>query len=176
MKTYPLRMFVKRVLLIRLAGVAIGAALIGGAATFFLKHQEIEKQVVDLGRHAVSTLSVQVAALMKYQKATPVEALRQVLAEGPEYLAEYRSGHFLFAQFYDRSGTIFAEAVAPEPRMIETLKALANSQPLSFPDAERTEVQTRRINDGFVVYFVLPVAGPQNGVRGICAGDLCRLR
>jgi hypothetical protein len=136
LKTYPLRVFVKRVLLVRLAVVTIGAALIGGAATFFFKQQEMQKQVVDLGRHAVSTLSVQVAALMKYQKATPLEALRQVLAEGPEYLAEYRSGHFLLAQFYDRSGTIFAEAAAPEPRIIETLKALVNSQPLSIPDAE----------------------------------------
>jgi HD-GYP domain-containing protein (c-di-GMP phosphodiesterase class II) len=163
-------MFVKRVLLIRLAIVTIGAALLGGATTFFLKHQEIEKQVVDLGRHAVSTLSVQVAALMKYQKATPVEALRQVLSEGPDYLAEYRSGHFMFAQFYDRSGAIFAEAAAPEPRMIEALKALVNSQPLSFPDAERTEVQTRRMNEGFAVYFALPVAGPQDGVRGYARG------
>jgi HD-GYP domain-containing protein (c-di-GMP phosphodiesterase class II) len=163
-------MFVKRVLLIRLAVVTVGAALIGGATTFFLKQQGIEKQVVDLGRHAVSALSVQVAAIMKYQKAPPVEALRQVLAEGAEYLAEYRSGHFKFAQFYDRSGTIFAEAAEPEPRMIETLKALVNSQPLSFPNAERAEVQTRRINDGFVVFFVLPVADSKAAVSGYARG------
>jgi HD-GYP domain-containing protein (c-di-GMP phosphodiesterase class II) len=170
LKTYPLRIFVKRVLLIRLAVVTIGAALLGGATTFFLKQQEIEKQVVDLGRHAVSTLSAQVAALMKYQKATPVDALRQVLSEGPEYLAEYRSGHFLLAQFYDSSGTMFAEAAAPEPRMIETLKALVNSQSLSFPDAEQAEVQTRRINEGFVVYFVMPVADSQDAVGGYARG------
>jgi HD-GYP domain-containing protein (c-di-GMP phosphodiesterase class II) len=169
LRTYPLRMFVKRVLLIRLAVVTIGAALIGGATTYFLQQQQIEKQVVDLGRQAVSTLSVQVAALMKYQKVTPVEALRQVLAIGPEYLVEYRSGHFVFAQFYDRSGTIFAEASAPEPRMIETLKALVNSQPL-FPNAERSEVQTLRINDSFLVYFVLPVADSQAGVKGYARG------
>jgi HD-GYP domain-containing protein (c-di-GMP phosphodiesterase class II) len=170
LRTYPLRIFVKRVLLIRLSVVTIGIALIGGATTYFLQQQEIEKQVVDLGRQAVSTLSVKVAALIKYQKITPVEALRQVLATGPEYLAEYRSGHFVFAQFYDRSGTIFAEASAPEPRMIETLKALVNSQPLSFPNAERAEVQTRRINDGFLVYFVLPVADSQAGVRAYARG------
>jgi HD-GYP domain-containing protein (c-di-GMP phosphodiesterase class II) len=163
-------MFVKRVLLIRLAVVTVGAALIGGATTFFFQQQGIEKQVVDLGRHAASALSVQVAALMKYQKATPVEALRQVLAEGAEYLAEYRSGHFVFAQFYDRSGALFAEAAEPEPRMIETLKALVNSQPLSFPDAERAEVQTRRINEGFVVYFVLPVADSHAAVGGYVRG------
>ena len=170
MRTYPLRIFVKRVLLIRLSVVTIGIALIGGATTYFLQQQEIEKQVVDLGRQAVSTLSVKVAALIKYQKITPVEALRQVLATGPEYLAEYRSGHFVFAQFYDRSGTIFAEASAPEPRMIETFKALVNSQLLSFPNAERAEVQTRRINDGFLVYFVLPVADSQAGVRAYARG------
>jgi HD-GYP domain-containing protein (c-di-GMP phosphodiesterase class II) len=150
--------------------MTVGAALIGGATTYFFKQQEIEKQVSDLGRQAVSTLSVQVAALIKYQKVTPVEALHQVLAIVPEYLVEYRSGHFLFAQFYDRSGTIFTEAAAPEPRMIETLKALANSQPLSYPDAERAEVQTRRINEGFVVYFVLPVADSQAGVKGYARG------
>jgi hypothetical protein len=106
LKTYPLRIFVKRVLLMRLAVVTVGAALIGGATTYFLKQQEIEKQVADLGRQAVSTLSVQVAALIKYQKVTPVEALHQVLAIVPEYLVEYRSGHFVFVQFYDRSGII----------------------------------------------------------------------
>ena len=170
MKTYPLRMFVKRVLLMRLAVVTVGATLIGGATTYFLKQQEIEKQVADLGRQAVSTLSVQVAALIKYQKITPVEALHQVLAIVPEYLVEYRSGHFVFAQFYDRSGIIFAEAAAPEPAMIETLKSLINAQPLSFPDAERTEVQTRRIKDGFIVCFVLPVADSQAEVKGYARG------
>ena len=170
MRTYPLRMFVKRVLLIRLAVVTVGAALIGGATAFFIQQQEIEKQVVDLGRQAVSTLSVQVAALMKYQKATPVEALRQVLSIAPEYLIEYRSGLFVLAQFYDRSGTIFAEASAPEPRLMETLKGLINAEPLSFPDAERTEVQTRRINDDFLVFFVLPVADSQAAVGGYARG------
>ena len=170
MKTYPLRMFVKRVLLMRLAIVTVGAALIGGATTYFLKQQEIEKQVADLGRQAVSTLSVQVAALIKYQKVTPVEALHQVLAIVPEYLVEYRSGHFVFAQFYDRSGTIFAEASAPEPRMMETLKGLINAQPLSFPDAERTEVQTQQINDGIFVYFVAPIADSQSVLKGYVRG------
>ena len=170
MKTYPLRMFVKRVLLMRLAIVTVGAALIGGATTYFFKQQEIEKQVADLGRQAVSTLSVQVAALIKYQKVTPVEALHQVLAIAPEYLVEYRSGHFVFAQFYDRSGTIFAEASAPEPRMMETLKGLINAQPLSFPDAERTEVQTQQINDGIFVYFVAPIADSQSVLKGYVRG------
>jgi HD-GYP domain-containing protein (c-di-GMP phosphodiesterase class II) len=163
-------MFVKRVLLMRLAIVTVGAALIGGATTYFLKQQEIEKQVADLGRQAVSTLSVQVAALIKYQKVTPVEALHQVLAIVPEYLVEYRSGHFVFAQFYDRSGTIFAEASAPEPRMMETLKGLINAQPLSFPDAERTEVQTQQINDGIFVYFVAPIADSQSVLKGYVRG------
>jgi HD-GYP domain-containing protein (c-di-GMP phosphodiesterase class II) len=113
---------------------------------------------------------VQVAAIMKYQKAPPVEALRQVLAEGAEHLAEYRSGHFKFAQFYDRSGTIFAEAAEPGPRMIENLKALVNSQPLSFPNAERAEVQTRPFNNGFVVFFVLPVADSKAAVSGYARG------
>jgi HD-GYP domain-containing protein (c-di-GMP phosphodiesterase class II) len=163
-------MFVKRVLLMRLAVVTLGAALIGGATTYFLKQQEIEKQVADLGRQAVSTLSVQVAALIKYQKVTPVEALHHVLAIVPEYLVEYRSGHFVYAQFYDGSGTIFSEASAPELRMMETLKGLINAQPLSFPDAERTEVKIRRINDGFLVCFVLPVADSQAAVRGYARG------
>ena len=170
MKTYPLRMFVKRVLLMRLALVTVGAALIGGATTYFLKQQEIEKQVADLGRQAVSTLSVQVAALIKYRNITPVEALHQVLAIVPEYLVEYRSGHFVFAQFYDRSGTIFAEASAPEPRMMETLKDLINAQPLTFPDADRTEVQTQQINDGIFVYFVAPIADSQSVLKGYVRG------
>jgi HD-GYP domain-containing protein (c-di-GMP phosphodiesterase class II) len=170
LKTYPLRMFVKRVLLIRLAVVTIGVALMGGATAYILQQQQIEKQVVDLGRQAISTLTVQVAALMKYKKVIPVEALRQVLSMVPEYLPDYRSGHFVFAQFYDPSGTIFAEASAPEPRMIETLKALVNSQPLSFPAAELAEAQTLRNHDGFLVFFVLPVADSQAGAKGYARG------
>ena len=154
----------------RLVVVTIGTALIGGAATYFLQQRQIEKQVLDLGRHAISSLSVEVAALIKYQIVTPVEALRQVLSIVPEYLVEYRSGHFVLAQFYNPSGTIFAEAAAPEPRMIEALKGLINAQPLSFPDADRTEVQTRRIDDGYVVYFVLPVADSQAAVTGYARG------
>jgi hypothetical protein len=160
-------MFVKRVLLIRLAVVTVGAALIGGATTYYLKQQEIEKQVADLGRQAVSTLSVQVAAFIKYQKSTPVEALHQVLAIVPEYLADYRSGQFIFAQFYDSSGTIFAEASAPELRMMETLKGLINALPLSFPEAERSEVQTRQINDAIFVYFAAPFGDSQTVLTGM---------
>ncbi len=170
MKTYPLRMFVRRVLLIRLAVVTLGVALAGAATTYLLQQQEIEKQVVDLGRQVLSTLSVQVAACMRYQNASPVEALRQILSIGPEYLVEYRSGHFVFAQFYDRSGTIFAEASAPEAWMANEIKMLINAQPLSYPETQGSEVHTRRINDAFLVCFVLPVADSQDAVRGYVRG------
>ena len=49
MKTYPLRVFVKRVLLVRLAVVTIGAALIGGAATFFLSNRRCKNRSWILG-------------------------------------------------------------------------------------------------------------------------------
>jgi putative nucleotidyltransferase with HDIG domain len=158
------------VLLMRLAVVTVGAALIGGATTYFFKQQEIEKQVVDLGRHAVSTLSAQVADLIKYQQVAPIEALRHLLSLTPEYLIEHPSGHFMYAQFYDGSGNIFAEASPPGAPLFETLKDWINARPLSFPDAERTEAQIRRIGDEILVYIVLPVAGLRAGVRGYARG------
>ncbi len=170
MKTYPLKIFVKRVLLIRLGVATLVLALTAGAVTFFFQQDQLSRQVADIGRQGIAILTRRVMDAVERQNIEPLAALPQVLAAAAETPAAYHSGRFVFVQFYDRSGTVVAEGSAPEAGQGEAGGALAKARPLIFPDADRVAAETHRSADGLFVVSVMPVTDRQGAVKGYARG------
>lgn len=170
MKTYRLKIFVRRILLMRLAAAALLLALIAGAVTYFYQKEQLSRQVADIGRQGIAALTRQVRETAERQKIEPLAALSQVLAAAAETPAAYRSGRFVFVQFYDRSGTVVAEGSAPEAGQGEAGDALAKARPLIFPETDRVEAEAHRIADGLFVLSVMPVTDRQGAVKGYARG------
>jgi HD-GYP domain-containing protein (c-di-GMP phosphodiesterase class II) len=170
MKTYPLRVFVKRVLLIRLGVAAMIIALLTAGITYFIQQERLEQQVVDIGRQGITGLIRRVMDRVEQQQMEPLAALHQALATAAEIPVTYRSGRFVFVQFYDRSGAVFAEGPTPGSTSEEAAKALAEARPLVFPEAGQVEAETRRTADGLFIYSVMPLVDRLGSVRGYARG------
>ncbi|MCU0561125.1 MAG: hypothetical protein MUD16_13155, partial [Desulfobacterales bacterium] len=170
MKTYPLKIFVKRILLIRLSVATLVLALTAGAVTFFFQQDQLSRQVADIGRQGIAILARRVMDAVERQNIEPLAALPQVLAAAAETPAAYRSGRFVFVQFYDRSGTVVAEGSAPEAGQGAAGGALAKARPLIFPEADRFEAETHRMAEGLFVLSVMPVTDRQGAVTGYARG------
>lgn len=170
MKGYTLRVFVKRILLMRLAATALLLALAAGAATFFYQRERLGQQVADIGRQGMAVLTRRVMDIAESQKIEPLAALVHVLEAAAETAVAYRSGRFVFLQFHDRAGAVVAEGGVPEPRLGEAGRALAQARPMVFPEADRVETETYRRADGMFVLSVMPVADRQGAVQGYARG------
>jgi HD-GYP domain-containing protein (c-di-GMP phosphodiesterase class II) len=169
MKTYPLRVFVKRVLLIRLAVTTIGIALIAGTATFFAQQKRLEQQVADIGRQGITVVIRRVLDIVEHQQIKPLTALQLVLASSAEVPDSYRSGRFLFVQFYDRTDTVFAEASVSESQAVE-LKSLIQKRPFAFPEPGQVEAETQRIGGQQFVLTTMPITDQLGDVKGYSRG------
>jgi HD-GYP domain-containing protein (c-di-GMP phosphodiesterase class II) len=170
MKTYPLRVFVKRVLLIRLSAAALVLVLITGAITYFVQRDRVEQRVVDIGRQGAAALVNRVMDTAEQQQIKPVEALHQILAAHAGSPATHRSGRFVLVQFYSRSGTVFAEASAPEPQAVETGKTLAENRPFIFPDTDQVDAETHHIRGRLFVYTAMPLTDRHGSIKGYARG------
>ena len=170
MKTYPLRVFVKRVLLIRLGIATVAIALLTGGITYFVQQDRLERQVVDIGRQGISTLTRRVMTLIQDQKAELLDALHQALLAGAESPATFRTGRFVFVQFYSRSGNVFAEESASGHGMLAPATTLMVARPFSFPEAGQAEAETIRTGAGLLVFSAMPLTDHQGGVRGYVRG------
>lgn len=169
MKTYPLRVFVKRVLLIRLGTATLAIALIIGTITYFVQRGRIEQQAVDNGRLGINALTHRVMDIAERSQITPLAALHQVLKSGSDSPVAYRAGRFVWVQFYDRSGTVVAEVSVPESPAVYA-KALVEKQPFAFPDPAQAEAEMQRIGGQPFVFVAMPIADRQGAVKGYARG------
>lgn len=65
MKTYPLRTFVHRILLIRRLGVtATLIAVCAGFITYLAQEKQLTQQVIDLGRKGIAALADRVRDIL----------------------------------------------------------------------------------------------------------------
>jgi HD-GYP domain-containing protein (c-di-GMP phosphodiesterase class II) len=170
LKTYPLRDFVNRVLLVRLGVAAIAAAFITGAITYAVQQERLEQQVVEIGRQGISGLIRRVMDIVEQQQVPPLAALHQILASAAEAPVAYRSDRFAFVQFYDRSGTVLAEESKAGSRTEEAAKTWAAARPFDFPAAGEAEAEMRRTADGLFVYSAMPLVDRMGSVRGYARG------
>jgi HD-GYP domain-containing protein (c-di-GMP phosphodiesterase class II) len=169
MKTYPLRVFVKRVLLIRLGTATLGIALSTAAITYFVQRGMIEQQVLDYGRQGINALTHRVMDMAEQGRITPLAALHQVLKSGTDTPVAYRAGRFVWVQFYDRSGTVVAEVSVPESPAVDA-KALAEKRPFAFPEPAQAEAEMQRIEGQPFVLTAIPITDRQGAVKGFARG------
>jgi HD-GYP domain-containing protein (c-di-GMP phosphodiesterase class II) len=155
MKTYPLRVFVHRVLLVRIAVATAVIALVIGFISYFIGEALLSDQVADLGRRGVSSLLEKVRSEMELRQSDAVTSLREVLGRGDPPVV-YRAGRFVTVQVYDRASAVIAERSVVDHPAIDHVEAFLASTPFSFPWAGQDEVRVVRL-DG--APFVL-VAGP----------------
>jgi HD-GYP domain-containing protein (c-di-GMP phosphodiesterase class II) len=156
MKTYPLRTFVHRVLLVRLGIASAVIAIVVGLFTYGIQHSQIEREVVDLGRRGLLTLLEKARFVMERQQTDAVTALRDVLGRG-DPPAVYRAGRFVYVQVYDRASAVLAEKAADQAG-IDRVKAFVAGRPFSFPETGEDEVLMTHINDAAFVFVTAPIA------------------
>jgi HD-GYP domain-containing protein (c-di-GMP phosphodiesterase class II) len=156
-KTYPLRTFIHRVLLVRLGIAAAVIAIVVGLFTYTIQHSQLEREVADLGRRGVLTLLEKSRFVMERQQTDAVTALRDVLGRG-DPPAVYRAGRFVHVQVYDRASAVLAEQAAADQPGIDGVKAFVAGRPFSFPETGEDEVLMTQINDAPFVFITAPIA------------------
>jgi HD-GYP domain-containing protein (c-di-GMP phosphodiesterase class II) len=170
MKTRPLRIFVQRTLLVRLAAATAAIALVTAALTYFYQRDRLERQIADIGRQGAAALVNRVMDLAEQAQMTPLAALHQVLESSAGSPAGARAGRFVFVQFYDRTGRVFAEEAVPEPGAADEARGFAESRPLSFPERGRVDSATRRGAGRLFVHTALALEDRQGASRGYVRG------
>ena len=157
MKTYPLRTFVHRVLLVRLGTATVVIAAVVGLSTYVVQYSQLEQQVADLGRRGVQTLVDKARTEMERRQADAVTALRDSLGRGDPPVV-YGAGRFVHIQFYDRASTVLADQVAAGQPGIDAVKAFMTGRPFSFPEPGEDDILITRINDAPFVFLAVPIA------------------
>jgi HD-GYP domain-containing protein (c-di-GMP phosphodiesterase class II) len=170
MKTYPLKVFVKRVLLMRLAVATMAIALMAGTIAYFVQRERLEQQVVDIGYQGTALLIHRVMDIVELRQIRPVEALHEILKTSAGSPVTHRSGRFALVQFYTPPGTVFAEAAAPEPQAVETAKALIETRPFTFPETGQVEAETHRIQGRLFIFTALPLTDRPGAAKGYVRG------
>ncbi|HXY54751.1 MAG TPA: HD domain-containing phosphohydrolase [Nitrospirota bacterium] len=157
MKTYPLRTFIHRVLLVRLGIASAAIAIVVGLFTYGIQHAQLKRDVADLGRRGVFTLHEKVRFEMERQHTDVVTALSDVFGRGDPPVV-YRAGRFVHVQVYDRASLVLAEQAAADQPDIEGVKAFVAGRPFSFPDTGEDHILTTRINGAPFVFITAPIA------------------
>jgi HD-GYP domain-containing protein (c-di-GMP phosphodiesterase class II) len=180
MKTYPLRTFVHRVLLVRLGTATIVIAAVVGLIAYTVQTAQIGREAVDLGRRGVSALQEKIRFenerqeekirdLMAGKKVDPVNVLREVVGRGTPTTV-YRAGRFVYLQVYDRERNVLAEKSGFDQTGMESVKAFAAAQPLAFPAVGRDETVTKKIGGAWYVLVSTAVTNENGNVAAYARG------
>jgi len=169
MKTYPLRTFVYRVLLVRIAAATAVIAVIIGLLSYFVGQAQLSNQVADLGRRGVATLVEKVRLEMEVREEDAITALRAVLGRG-EPPVIYRAGRFVIVQVYDRDSVVIAERAVVDQPGIDQAKAFLTNSPFSYPDSGKDETQVVRVNGTSFVLVSVPIADRSGKIVAFARG------
>jgi HD-GYP domain-containing protein (c-di-GMP phosphodiesterase class II) len=180
MKTYPLRKFIHRVLIVRLGIATFVIAAAVGLISYAVQSAQIGREAVDLGRRGIFTLQEKVrseterqlekiGSLIEGKKIDPVQVLREVI-EQPTRPVVYRAGRFVYFQVYDRERNVLAEKAAVDHSALETVKSFAGSQPFAFPAAGQDEALTKKIDGAWYVLVSTAIADQEGSIRAFARG------
>ncbi len=167
MKSYPLRKFVHRVLLIRIAAATALIVVVIGLASYFIGEAKLSDQVADLGRRGVANLLEKVRAGMEFRQIDAVTSLREVLRRG-EPPVVYRAGRFVTVQVYDRTPALLAERSVADHPAIDRVKAFLAGSPFSFPGEGEDDVRVVRLSGAPFVLVTVPIVD-RNGKVAVYA-------
>ena len=169
MKTYPLRTFVHRVLLMRLGIATILIAAGITTITYFTQEARLKHQVVDYARMGIRALTVEVQHIMRSRSLDAVDALHEYLGQARQSV-NYEAGRFVYVQFYDASLKLVAEWALDGKKDADPRKALLVSEPMQRPAAGMVLAEMSEINDTSVVRVIMPIANEQGVVRAYARG------
>ncbi len=169
MKTYPLRKFVRRVLVARLGVATAVIAVVVGLATYAIQRFQLEREVGDLGQRGLASLLDRVRFTMEGRQTDALTALRDVLAHADRPLA-YRAGRFVYIQVYDYSSTVLAEKAVADQRDMESVRAFMANRPHAFPTSLMGELATERIGRASFVLFSAPVLDRHGQIAAFVRG------
>ncbi len=168
MKTYPLRTFIHRVLLVRLGIAATAIAIVLGLLTYSIQYSELEREVADIGRQGVSTLLLMVRSEMDIKQTDALTSLREILNRSDPPIV-YRTGRFVFIQIYDSSSAVLAERSVDHP-VINRVKTFLIGRSFSFPGPGQEEVRMVRIDGTPFVFVTGPIADRTGKVVAFARG------
>ncbi len=158
MKTYPLRSFVQRVLVVRLVLAAAVIAVVVGLLTYGVQRVQLERDVADLGWRGVLTLIENVRLVREQKQTDTIAALREVL-EHSDLPVTYRAGRFVFIQVYDRTPAIVAEKAVNDQQDMDGVRAFVASRPFSFPKPRNEEVLMTNLDGASFVFIAAEIPG-----------------
>lgn len=168
---HALKATVQRTLLRRLAAVTVAAVLLVAGVAYVTQRDLLEEEAAEHARTQVAHLQARTRAILAVTpEAEPAAAFRQALDELVEARAERRSGHFVYARFYDPKGAVIAEVDDPSyPRLAEAKKHLA-PLPQRFPRAEEIQTELVRAAGHPHILVVLPIADRSGAVAAYGEG------
>jgi HD-GYP domain-containing protein (c-di-GMP phosphodiesterase class II) len=170
MRTYPLRTFVRRVLLLRLAGVGLLLAVAAGAAAWFAERARTEERVADAARAGIASVAARTRDLLEAEGGEPEAALRAVVARAVEHPVVLESGRFVRAEFHDAAGQVLALAAAGDHPAAAAAEALLAAEPRAFPAAGEIRAESRDGEAGWTVLACGPVTDRKGAIRAWARG------
>ena len=169
MKTYPLRTFVHRVLLVRLGLTTALIAIVISVLTYFTLEARLTGQVTDFARKGIEGMGDRVREVMQSRSLDPADALRAVAGEDRPSTV-YTAGRFVYVQFFDASLRLVAEWQLPGEKGMDRYRAVFAADPMTSPEPGKVVAAMSAIGDQPVVRVILPVANPQGEVRAYARG------
>ena len=169
MKTYPLRTYVHRVLLARLAITTVLIAAVIAAISYFTQVSRLTHQVADYARKGGEVIVSEVRDVMQSRSLDAVGALKTVIAQSPSSTV-YDSGRFVYVQFFDMSLKEVADWQLKGQQDIGRYRAILDAEPMQRPETGTTQEKIFKVNGNLVVHIVMPVTDEQGAVRAYGRG------
>jgi HD-GYP domain-containing protein (c-di-GMP phosphodiesterase class II) len=169
MKTYPLRTFVRRVLMLRVLAAGVVLCVGVGAVAWYVERARMEDRILDSAHAGVHRITRTVTDRIAGGEQ-PLAALRQTAARVAESPVEFESGRFVAFEVYDGSGATLAEALMPGKPSREGLGAALAREVRDFPAAGEYRTRTVDAGKGWHVLVSAPVSGPKGELVGYARG------
>lgn len=180
MKTYPLRTFVHRVLIVRLGIAALVIAALVGLVSYLVQTAQIGREVANNGRRGALNLVERVRtetereqerlrSYMAGAKADPVKVLRDVVGQIAAPV-DYRAGRFVFMQVFDATGRLMMDKTVPVQPGIEAVQVYAMAQPLVLTPPGQTDVVTKKIKGSWYALATTAMTDRDGGVVAYARG------
>jgi len=150
-----MHVFVRRILLRRLALVALGVCVVLGASTWFTMRDQVQDEVVDIAFDRLAVIKAGYRQLRERGLSEQVAVARAIEAMGDMEFHE-RRGRFVYAEFYDELGT-FHVAADTASDLVGPAKAVVTSLGHLRPAAHEDHRKMVTLAGRPAVHVVVPI-------------------
>ena len=154
---YALKTIVRRMLLLRMAGVTLATAVLVAGITYVTLRNLLEQEAADRARSQVAQLLARTRAILATTPQEPQAAFRQALTELAEARAEQQSTYFVYARFRDLQGGLIAEAADSSYLRLAAVEAELAQAPAPVPRTDEVRTRPVRLEGHPHVVVVVPV-------------------